>query len=573
MTYPILAPNSTWYKSSALRSTITQINIVNSYTPTGSETESWNADVDNSGSIKCYRNGTVLTIAGNGSGKIAMNADSSYLFYNISSNKEDAFIKCTNISGLNIFDASAVTDLSRAFAYCIALTQLDVSSWEVNNVTTFRFTFASHESVGYMDLKNLNLTGWKVTNNCVSLRAMFQNCRSLTSVDVSNWNTSSVTDMSYMFQSCTSLTTIDVSKWDVGKVQNMQQAFCKCTSLTTLDISNWDLSSCTTIKSMFEMNNYGENPPPISVLDVSNWNVSNIADMGWAFYGLANLKTLDVSKWNVSKVESFHHCFAWCTKLVITGLENWKPINAKTLNAIFHNNKMTSLDLSGWDVSKVENFGQMFEMCTQLKEIKGLENWNTSSAKTFYEMFSRCSSLEELNLSSFNTKNVTDTYRDPQRDAIVPGGLYRMFGYIDYSTGVANPINVMHRLRKITLGENFSFYGDGTALNGPKALPTTNPEYIPGATGCWYTEDGVPYSPEEALQYAPGTYYAVNPTGREYLVKAEVLTALADAVRAKLGTTNPLTLEQIIDCINNFVLATEEDIAEYVEETIIKETW
>ena len=122
MTYPILAPNSTWYKSSALRSTITQINIVNSYTPTGSETESWNADVDNSGSIKCYRNGTVLTIAGNGSGKIAMNADSSYLFYNISSNKEDAFIKCTNISGLNIFDASAVTDLSRAFAYCIALT-------------------------------------------------------------------------------------------------------------------------------------------------------------------------------------------------------------------------------------------------------------------------------------------------------------------------------------------------------------------------------------------------------------------------------------------------------------------
>lgn len=41
---PILAPNSTWYKSSTAKGTITEINIVDRYTPTGSEDETWNAD-------------------------------------------------------------------------------------------------------------------------------------------------------------------------------------------------------------------------------------------------------------------------------------------------------------------------------------------------------------------------------------------------------------------------------------------------------------------------------------------------------------------------------------------------
>ena len=40
---------------------------------------------------------------------------------------------------------------------------------------------------------------------------MFYNCTFLTSLDVSNFNTSNVTNMSYMFQSCSKLTTLDLS--------------------------------------------------------------------------------------------------------------------------------------------------------------------------------------------------------------------------------------------------------------------------------------------------------------------------------------------------------------------------
>ena len=37
------------------------------------------------------------------------------------------------------------------------------------------------------------------------MRSMFYNCNSLTSLDLSNFNTQNVTDMSYMFSNCNSL--------------------------------------------------------------------------------------------------------------------------------------------------------------------------------------------------------------------------------------------------------------------------------------------------------------------------------------------------------------------------------
>ena len=129
MAYPILAPNSTWYKSTQSRSTITEINIVDFYSG-GTADETWNADADNSGSIKCYRTGTVLTIAGNGSGKIAMNADSSYLF----GNSDEQFTSLTAINGLAMFDASEVTTLKNAFDRCAKVTSLDVDGWNVSKV-------------------------------------------------------------------------------------------------------------------------------------------------------------------------------------------------------------------------------------------------------------------------------------------------------------------------------------------------------------------------------------------------------------------------------------------------------
>ena len=47
---------------------------------------------------------------------------------------------------------------------------------------------------------------------------MFYNCNSLSSIDLSNLNTSKVTNMQDMFNSCSSLTNVDISNMDVSNV-------------------------------------------------------------------------------------------------------------------------------------------------------------------------------------------------------------------------------------------------------------------------------------------------------------------------------------------------------------------
>ena len=97
------------------------------------------------------------------------------------------------------------------FSYCSSLASLDVSNFDTSNVT--------------------------------DMRSMFCGCSSLTSLDVSNFDTSNVTSMSSMFSGCSSLASLDVSNLDTSNVTNMHYMFDNCFSFTSLDLSNFDTSS------------------------------------------------------------------------------------------------------------------------------------------------------------------------------------------------------------------------------------------------------------------------------------------------------------------------------------------
>ena len=72
-----------------------------------------------------------------------------------------------------------------------------------------------------------------------------------------------------------------------------------------------------------------------------------------------------------------------------------------------YHNKLESLDLSGWDTSKVKNMNHMFYDCMHLKSLD-LSGWNTSSANDMSGMFSLCTDLESLNLSGWDMSNIED---------------------------------------------------------------------------------------------------------------------------------------------------------------------
>ena len=58
--------------------------------------------------------------------------------------------------------------------------------------------------------------------------SLFSGYTSLISLDLSNFDTSNVTDMKNMFYDCSSLTSIDVSNFDTSSVTNMGQTFRNC---------------------------------------------------------------------------------------------------------------------------------------------------------------------------------------------------------------------------------------------------------------------------------------------------------------------------------------------------------
>ena len=123
--------------------------------------------------------------------------------------------------------------------------------------------------------KYIDISGWDVSN-VTNMRCMFFSCEGLKSVgDISGWNVSNVTDMAYMFCDCYYLNQ-DISDWDVSSVTNMALMFCNCEYFNQ-NISNWNVSSVKDMTSMFcHCKRFNQ--------DISKWNVSSVTDTDDIFY-------------------------------------------------------------------------------------------------------------------------------------------------------------------------------------------------------------------------------------------------------------------------------------------------
>ena len=84
-----------------------------------------------------------------------------------------------------------------------------------------------------------------------SMAHMFSQCNKITSLDLSNFNTSNVTDMSMMFNGCRSLTSLDLSGWDTSNVTNinMGMMFSGCSKLNTITMVGCSQETVETIRT------------------------------------------------------------------------------------------------------------------------------------------------------------------------------------------------------------------------------------------------------------------------------------------------------------------------------------
>ena len=65
------------------------------------------------------------------------------------------------------------------------------------------------------------------------------------------------------------------------------------------------------------------------------------------------------------------------------------------MNAMFQGcNELEDLDLSNFNTSNVTDMGWMFNQCFKLKQIIGINNFNTSNVTIAKAMFQECKELE-----------------------------------------------------------------------------------------------------------------------------------------------------------------------------------
>ena len=99
-----------------------------------------------------------------------------------------------------------------------------------------------------------------------NMEGLFYNCQKLTTLDLSNFDTSNVINMSYMCYNGYSLTTVNLSNFNTSNVINMSHMFFSCDKLLNLNLSNFDTSKVTDMTSMF----YGSSN--LNTVNVKNCN-------------------------------------------------------------------------------------------------------------------------------------------------------------------------------------------------------------------------------------------------------------------------------------------------------------
>lgn len=168
----------------------------------------------------------------------------------------------------------------------IELIIIDPSAKEARP-TLFDNMFSFRNLKNVEGIENLN------TNNVTSMQCLFSHCYYLPSEVIQNivdhLNTSKVVHMNYMFSNCTSLTSLDLSQIDVSSIRTMTSMFQDCSNLTTVDISNFDTSMVTWLDHLFD------GCSSLKSIDLSNINIESTISTNYMLQGCTSLESLSVS--------------------------------------------------------------------------------------------------------------------------------------------------------------------------------------------------------------------------------------------------------------------------------------
>ena len=313
---------------------------------------------------------------------------------------DSMFAVCINLTNIPVsnFNTSKVKDMHSMFGSCFKLQSLDLSMFDTSNVTDFGYMFS-----GDKVMSTLHLTDNFVTEKAKDISGIFNDCEKLSNINVSNWNVSNVTSTEKAFANNFLLKSLDLSNWDMSNCENSQMMFYSDTALTSIgNTSNWNVSKITTTHSMFE------GCSKLQSLNTSKWVFSNLTNADSMFSNCQVLTKLDTSNWGMGKVIYFGFLFNNCYALTSLNVSKWDTSNANIFNAMFNECvNLTNIDVSNWKTSNVTQAVNTFLDCKKLTQV-AVQNWDMSNVSQLSGMFAYCSGITSLDISKWNAPKLIE---------------------------------------------------------------------------------------------------------------------------------------------------------------------
>ena len=226
-------------------------------------------------------------------------------------------------------------------------------------------------------------------------------------INLDEFDTSNVEDMGYMFSTpyennlTTQIDPVDFSRFNTRRLKIMTGMFAG-SHLPSIDIRNFNTSSVTNMEHLFN------GLKKVTDLNLSGLNVREVNNIGSLFVRNPGLISLNLSGWQLDSVHDMSYMFNQLHALNTLNLTGFTTKNVVDMNHMFNEcHNLTALDLSSFDTSKVTDMNNMFRDNFALKNLN-LSSFNTSNVTNMAEMFRHSGVIYPLDVSSFDTRKVTD---------------------------------------------------------------------------------------------------------------------------------------------------------------------
>lgn len=296
---------------------------------------------------------------------------------------------------------TALTTAYYAWAHCYSLVDLDISEFYTPNITNLTAAFAY-----CLRLKELDLRHWDL-KKVTSMDSTFINSRLLKKIDLSNCDTLVLTNLNAAFSGCTSLKEIKgIEKFKTNKVTALSSTFYNCRNLTNLNLTTWNTEKINTLYSTF----YG--CTNLIELNLSNWDISKVTTCYQSFTNCFNLKRIYMPEMTTGILTSFSYAFNGCYGLQKIDLSKFLVTSSCTsiYRAFYNCHSLKELDFTTWDISGLstgDSFNSLFFNCYSLEKITGTSNWHINS-NNLTGLFYQCHSLKEVDVNSWTINNCTN---------------------------------------------------------------------------------------------------------------------------------------------------------------------